>query len=132
MATGVTRPLPRGWGAVLASVGGLVLGVLGAFIQAARWMVGDVVLPWGTIVTLAALVVAVRAGVALLGSRVGGVLVFAGWLVATVVFATKTPWSGDLIIATGSWQFVYLFGGLILGSAAATVAARQPRPIVSP
>lgn len=126
MVTNITRPLPLGWGIGLACVGGLVLGVFGAFIQAARCALGDFSFPWGTLLMLAALVVAVRAGVSLLASRWGGVLVFAGWLVATVVFATRTPWSGDLIIASGTWQFVYLLGGLILGSAAATVVARSP------
>jgi hypothetical protein len=119
------HPIPLLAGAVIGCLGGVLLGTVGAFVQAARWFIGDFAIPWGTLVILAGLVVAIRVGVGLIGSRWGGVGVFAGWLATTVIFATRTPWSGDLIIAPGTWQFFYLFGGMILGSAAATVA---PRP----
>jgi hypothetical protein len=126
------RPIPTVAAVLIGCLGGLLLGTMGAFVQAARWLIADFSIPWGTLVVLAGLVVAIRAGIALVGSRWGGVCVFAGWLAATVIFSTRTPWSGDLIIAPGTWQFVYLFGGLILGSAAATIAARNQRGRISP
>lgn len=109
---------------VLAYLGcllaGLAIGVAGAFLQAMRFLVGGVTIPWGLVLALVALIVLVRAGIELTQSRWGGWIVLLVWIAATVAFAAELP-SGDLVISAGGRQMVYLFGGVVLGAAAATV-----------
>ena len=107
---------------------GAVIGIAGAFVQAQRVLVdlpwGGVVIPWGVPLVWVALVAAVRAGAWWLGTRWGSWSVLAGWLVATVALSAESP-SGDLALSGGSRQLTYLLGGVIIGSAAATL--RVPR-----
>ncbi len=104
-------------GCVLA---GIVIGVAGAFLQGARLIVGGVTVPWGLVLALIALLVFIRAGIELTHSRWGGWIVLLLWIAATVAFAAELP-SGDLVISAGGRQMVYLFGGVVIGAAAATV-----------
>lgn len=99
---------------------GIVIGLVGAFLQGARWVIGGTVLPWGLVLSLIALLVLVRAGVELTGSRWGGWILLMAWIAVTVAFAAELP-SGDLVISAGGRQMAYLLGGVIVGAAAATV-----------
>ena len=104
---------------------GLVIGVAGAFIQAQRLVLdtawGVVSIPWGVPVVWVGLVIVIRGGVWGLGSRWGGWAVAGGWLAATVALSAESP-SGDVALSGGGRQFVYLLGGVILASAAASIA----------
>ena len=99
---------------------GIVIGAVGAVLPGARWIIGDVAIPWGLILALIALIVLVRAAVDLTGSRWGGWIVLLAWIAVTVAFAAELP-SGDLVISAGGRQMAYLIGGVIVGAAAATV-----------
>lgn len=99
---------------------GLLVGVIGAFLQAARTVVAGITIPWGTALMLVVLLLVVRGAVEAARSRWAGWAAFAGWIVATVVFALEMPW-GALVISAGGRQMAYLLGGVILASAAATV-----------
>lgn len=116
---------------LLALLAGLVVGTIGAFLQAARSVIAGVVVPWGTVLMLIAFLLIVRGAVELTQGRWAGWAVVAGWLGATVLFAMEMPW-GSLVISAGGRQMAYLLGGVILGSAAATVPAlsrlRRPGP----
>lgn len=101
---------------------GLVIGIVGAFLQGARLVIAGTVIPWGLVVSLIALVVLVRAAVDLTGLRWGGWLLLLAWIGVTVAFAAELP-SGDLVISAGGRQMAYLLGGVIVGAAAATVPA---------
>ena len=120
----------RGFLAVAALAVGLLVGTLGAFLQASRMFVAGFAVPWGTVLVLLCLVVLVRGAVELADSRWAGWSLFAGWLAATVLFASPMPW-GALVISAGGRQMAYLFGGVVLGAAAATVPSwaslRRPR-----
>lgn len=120
-------PLERVVAVLALLVGGLALGVVGAFVQADRLVVGSIALPWGTAIVLVALVVCVRGGAWWVMTRWGGAAVAVGWLVATVALATTSP-SGDLAISAGGRQMVYLFGGVVLATAAVTVPLVERRP----
>lgn len=124
------KPVPATPGGVrlgpaLAIIGfllaGLLLGTLLAFWQAGRAQLGPIPLPWGLILSWLLLILGVRVGISLTGTRWAGAAVFVGWLLATIAFATATPWAGDLIISAGARQFAYLLGGVVLGSAAASI-----------
>jgi hypothetical protein len=121
----------RWLGAVLFLLLGLLVGLTGAFVQAARTVLdtpwGVLVLPWGVPIVWAALLVAVRAGVWGVGTRWGGWAVLAGWLVATVALSAESP-SGDLALSGGTRQMVYLLGGVVLASAAASMPLPSRRP----
>lgn len=125
----MTGGLARGLLAVAALLVGLLVGTLGAFLQASRAVVAGVPIPWGTVLVLVALVVLIRGAVELADSRWAGWALFAGWLGATVLFASPMPW-GALVISAGNRQMAYLLGGVILGAMAATVPslARLRRP----
>jgi hypothetical protein len=121
-------------GALALVVLGLVIGSIGAFVQAARWIVdtpwGVWSIPWGVALVWVTLLIAVRGGTWLIRTRWGSWAVLVGWLAATIAFATESP-SGDLALSGGGRQMTYLVGGVILGSAAATfplpVSARRER-----
>ena len=123
------NPVPWRWrwtgiaGGLL--VGGLI-GLLGAFVQAQRILIGDVAIPWGLVLVWVVLVLAVRAGAWAVGTRWAAWAVVVGWLAATVVLATESP-SGDLAISGGGRQLTYLLGGVVLASAAATLPVPRPR-----
>jgi len=110
---------------------GLFMGIAGAFLQGARFLVGGVTVPWGMVLALIALLVLVRAGIELTRSRWGGWIVLLAWIATTVAFAAELP-SGDLVISAGGRQMAYLLGGVIVGAAAATVPPvdrlRRPGP----
>lgn len=99
---------------------GLVVGLVGAFVQAQRLLIGTFPIPWGTVLTLLVLIVAIRGGVWLLESRLGGWVLFAGWLIATVAMSAETS-SGDMALSGGGRQMAYLIAGVILGAAASTI-----------
>ena len=101
-------------------VAGAVIGIAGAFLQGARLVVSGTALPWGLVVALIALLLLVRAGVEISGSRWGGWIVLVTWIAVTVTFAAELP-TGDLVISAGGRQMAYLLGGVIVGAAAATV-----------
>ncbi len=122
---------------------GFAIGITGAFIQAHRWIffAGDfvVVVPWGTVLLLIAIVLVTRLATISVGTRWAGWLFFTGWLAATVLLSADSP-SSDLAISSGARQMTYLFGGIVLGAAAATLPVefrvrrgtkRLPRPSVS-
>lgn len=112
---------------------GLLIGLAGAFVQASRLIVGTVAIPWGTAFALIVLLVAVRGAVWGFGSRLGGWLLFGGWLLMTVGLSTETP-SGDLAISAGGRQWVYLLAGVVLAAGAASTPPIMPRrrPVQSP
>lgn len=122
----MTKP-SRGWrwlGAVLLLVLGLVIGLAGAFVQAQRLLVeapwGPFSIPWGVPVVWLALIAAIRGGTWAIGTRWGGWSVLAGWLIVTVAMSAESP-SGDVALSGGTRQLVYLLGGVILASAAASL-----------
>lgn len=111
-------------GGTLLLVGGAVLGLVGAFVQAQRVLVdlpwGTASIPWGVPVVWIALLAAIRGGTWAIGTRWGGWMVLAGWLVVTVAMSAESP-SGDVALSGGTRQMVYLIGGVILASAAASL-----------
>ncbi len=122
---------------------GFAIGVAGAFIQAQRFIlsIGDfvVVIPWGTALLLIAITFLSRLATVSARTRWAGWLFFSCWLAATVLLSADSP-SGDLAISSGARQMVYLFGGIVLGAAAATLPVEfrvrrgtkaMPQPSVS-
>ncbi len=116
--------MTRWAGAAALALLGALIGLTGAFVQAHRailelpWASASV--PWGLVLVWVALIAAIRAGAWALDSRWGAWSVLAGWLVLTIVMAADSP-SGDLALSGGARQMTYLLGGVILGSAAATL-----------
>ena len=123
--------MTRWAGAVALVLLGAVIGLAGAFVQAQRFLLdvpwGQVSVPWGVALVWVALVAAIRAGAWGLGTRWGSWSVLGGWLVMTIVMAAESP-SGDMALSGGTRQMAYLLGGVIIGSAAATLPARVVRP----
>jgi hypothetical protein len=122
---------------------GFAIGVTGAFIQAQRFVIpmSDfvVVIPWGTALLLITITFLTRLATVAARTRWAGWLFFTCWLAATVLLSADSP-SGDLAISSGARQMVYLFGGIVLGAAAATLPVefrirkgtkRIPQPSVS-
>lgn len=106
-----------------ALAAGLVIGLIGAFVQADRFILtvpwGLLVVPWGMVVVIVILAIAIRGGAWLVGNRWGAMTLFFGWILATIVMAGESP-SGDLALSGGGRQWVYLLGGVVIGAAAST------------
>jgi hypothetical protein len=102
---------------------GLLIGVVGAFVQADRFIMtvpwGLLVVPWGMVLVILVLVIVIRGATWYIESRWGGSVLLAGWIAATIVMSAESP-SGDVALSGGGRQWVYLLGGVILGAAAAT------------
>lgn len=117
----------RGWrwlGALGGLAVGALIGITGAFVQSQRTLLevpwGSWSVPWGVPVVWVALVAAVRGGAWAMRSRWGAWAVMGGWLAMTVLLSAESP-SGDVALSGGGRQLVYLIGGVILASAAATL-----------
>lgn len=112
---------------VLFAVFGVLVGAVGAFMQAQRGVMNlgsnYLVLPWGTILMLVVLIVLTRLATIATRTRWGAWLFFTGWLATTILLAAESP-SGDLAISSGGRQLVYLFGGVIVSVAVATFPVR--------
>ena len=89
------------------AVGGLVIGSLGALVQADRRVVGGHTVWWGLVLVVVVLGVCVRAASYLVGDRRGGALVAVGWLVPTLVLAGSGP-GGDVILPSTDRSTWYL------------------------
>jgi uncharacterized membrane protein len=106
-------------GALLA---GLILGMVGAFLQATSYEIGPVTVPVWAILLLASLATSIRAITIAYGSRKPALAFFLGWLIASAVLSLPLP-SGDQVIADGGLQVFYFFGGVVLGSAFVSLPA---------
>lgn len=109
---------------------GVAVGLVGAFVQAARWVTawpwGQLVIPWGLVMVLILLLALIRGGAWLVRSRFGAWALLVGWLMGTIVMSTQSR-SGDLALAGGVRQWVYLLAGVILGSVAAAFPVTESR-----
>ena len=80
---------------------GVAVGLLGAFVQAARWVTawpwGQLVIPWGLVMVLILLLALIRGGAWLVRSRFGAWALLVGWLMGTIVMSTQSR-SGDLAL----------------------------------
>lgn len=118
------------WTYVWTLLGGLLLGLVGGFLQAVDVTIGSLSVPIWAVVVLAAMVVTTRAITTVYGSRKPAFSWFLGWMVATLLLALTLP-GGDQVISDGAVQMFYLFGGVVIGSAVASLPA-QMRPAQSP
>ncbi|MFM9134491.1 MAG: hypothetical protein ACKOT0_03510, partial [bacterium] len=106
--------------AVLGLLAGVAIGLLAGFLHAVRTPVGGFSVPGGAVLALGLVVLLVRAAVDLSRGRWAGWWAFAGWLAATVALSVEGP-GGDLVVSAGARPLAYLFGGVVLGSAAASI-----------
>ena len=115
----------------LAAIGaGLLVGLIGAFVQADRFVInvpwGLLVVPWDMVLVIVVLAFVIRGGAWFVMSRWGAMSAFLGWILATVVMAGESP-SGDLALSGGGRQWVYLLGGVVIGAAAMTFPVLSDR-----
>lgn len=108
---------------LLFLIGGALVGSVCAIVQAGRLSVGAMSLPWGLVLSLAALVTLTRAASWFDRSRIGGVLFFIGFLVMTLAAALPGP-GDDLVLSSGSRQMAYLGLCAVLGA----MSAQWPLP----
>lgn len=107
--------------AVVLLLFGLIIGVIGAILQAQRVHIGQFWIPTGLVLALGVLVPISRAAAWWLRSRLGAIYLGVGWLIGTLAMGTSSPW-GDLILDSGIRQLSYL----LIGSLLVTVAAALP------
>ena len=123
--TPVENLLPRRLGlAVVGLLAGLLVGLLGAYVQAMRYVWdspwGYVVIPWGALLVLLVLVLTVRGSAWLAMTRWSAWAAFLGWLVITLVLSSESP-GGSVALSGGGRQMFYLIGGVVLATATATI-----------
>lgn len=116
---------PRRLGlAVVGLLAGLLVGLLGAYVQAMRYVWdspwGYVVIPWGALLVLLVLVLTVRGSAWLAMTRWSAWAAFLGWLVITLMLSSESP-GGSVALSGGGRQMFYLIGGVVLATATATI-----------
>lgn len=123
-ATEDVTPRRRPVLAIVGLLAGLLVGALGAYVQAMRYLWdspwGSVVIPWGTLLSLLVLVLTVRGAAWLAMTRWSGSLAFLGWLAITVYLSSESP-GGSVALSGGGRQMFYLIGGVIIATATATI-----------
>jgi len=103
---------------------GLLVGLVGAYVQAIRYIWdspwGYVVIPWGALLVMLVLVLTVRGAAWLAMTRWSGWAAFLGWLVMTLVLSSESP-GGSVALSGGGRQLFYLICGVVIATATATV-----------
>lgn len=102
---------------VLMGFLGVLLGLVGSVVSAARVQVGSVTVPWGAVLAALTLAVAVRAVVWSSRTRLQGALLLCGWVVATSAVLLVSP-GGDVLLPGVPRSYLYLGGAFVLGLAA--------------
>lgn len=110
---------------------GALLGLFGGFLQAVVVRIGSVPVPMGAVLVLACLVAAIRAVIHMFDTRRAGVSLLLGWLASSVLLALPGP-GGDVVLTSQPQALGYLFGGVVLGTAAANIPARLRPPAPEP
>ena len=109
---------------IVGLLAGLIVGLLGAYVQAMRliwdspW--GIVVIPWGALLVMLVLVLTVRGAAWLAMTRWSGWAAFLGWLAMTIVLSSESP-GGSVALSGGGRQMFYLIGGVVVAAATATI-----------
>ncbi|MHB1614199.1 MAG: DUF6113 family protein [Actinomycetes bacterium] len=103
---------------LLGMLAGLLTGIAGSFFQAATVTVGDVGLPLGLVVSLLASGLAFGIPGLVRHRRISSALALAAWLVAVIVLSLPRA-EGDLVLTAGTMSYAWLFGGTLIGGAAA-------------
>jgi hypothetical protein len=93
---------------------GVLLGLVGSVVSAARTPVGSVMVPWGLVLMVLALGVSVRATLWSTGSRLTAGLLLAGWFVASAAVLLVSP-GGDVLLPDIARSYVYLGAAFVLG-----------------
>jgi len=110
--------------ALIGLLFGLLVGLVGAYVQAIRYIWdspwGYVVIPWGALLVMLVLVLTVRGAAWLAMTRWSGWAAFLGWLVMTLVLSSESP-GGSVALSGGGRQLFYLIGGVVIATATATV-----------
>ena len=119
-ALNVAKARVRWWLIAGAFAIGLLLGVIGAFLQAVRWLSPIGAVPWGAVLAALVVVILIRGAVVAVHTRWAGWMLLAGWLVATISLAAESP-SGDVALSGGGRQMGYLLATVVLGSAVASL-----------
>lgn len=123
-ATDEVAPSRRPILAIVGLLAGLLVGALGAYVQAMRYVWdspwGYVVIPWGTLLSLLVLVLVVRGAAWLAMTRWSGTAAFLGWLVMTIYLSSESP-GGSVALSGGGRQMFYLIGGVVIATATATI-----------
>jgi hypothetical protein len=101
-------------------LGGVVLGLFGTVLMAARVTVRGTVVPWGLVLTMLAILTCVRGAAWLVGSRRGAALVGLGWVLPTLAFATTNP-GGDILLPDVPRTYIYLVGSAVFVVLATTL-----------
>lgn len=105
---------------VLMGFLGVLLGLVGSVVSAARTPVGSVMLPWGLVLVAVALGVAVRATLWSTGSRLTAAVMLVGWFVASGAVLVVSP-GGDVLLPDVARSYVYLGSAFVLGLLALTL-----------
>ena len=121
--------------AIVGLLAGLLVGLLGAFVQAMRYIWdspwGYVVIPWGALLAMLVLVLTVRGSAWLAMTRWSGWAAFLGWLAMTIVLSSESP-GGSVALSGGGRQLFYLIGGVVIATATATIPVPLRRRAVHP
>ena len=104
---------------------GTGLALLGVFVHRHAWFVGDVPLPWGAALVVAAVSLRCRVVRAQQGTGSGAAALALSWLLATSVAGAAR--SGDTVIAGDALGTGYVLGGALVVGVCATWPSASER-----
>ena len=106
---------------------GLVLGLVGAFVQADRIRVSEHLIPYGAVLAISLIAVAQLWLVRHFQTRVAALAIAAGWIIATFVMG-KDHVRNTAIIVEASWSKIYFFSCPIILGIICTISPLRPLP----
>ena len=118
--------VPRGRAELLRRIGeGLGLALLGVFVHRHAWFIGDVPVPWGAALVVAAVALRCRVVRGQQGAGGGAASLALAWLLATSVAGAAR--SGDTVIAGDALGTGYVLGGALVVGVCATWPSASER-----
>ena len=112
---------------ILGFAAGLLVGVVGGFVQAGRITIGGQLVPYGFVITCALLVVTLLWVGRALQSRIAVISAALGWALVTVVLAGLL--GEQIAVITSAWYSkVYVFGGAVISGIISAFPVLKPVP----
>lgn len=109
----------------VASVGYVVLAVLGCLVAVAGALVQDGWFPGGLILAIVGTAALFYGGRTLMVSRLGAVVPLVAWFLTVMYLSISRP-EGDFLFAAAIGPYVFLLGGMAAGVICATLQPHSP------
>lgn len=113
---------------VVGVISGVLLGLVGAFVQADRIRIGDRLLPYGVLLAVAFVAVTQLWLARHFQTRIAAVAVAVGWVIATQTLGDDQQYN-TAIIVDATWSKIYMIACPIVIGIICTLPPLRPMPV---